>query len=98
MLRTGHCSTKGVRTYKRTSEQLLQETSDILNKKKKMESDTPIDHSPKAIAIATTTQDTTTSTSQAVATTSQIPLVSSILTNFGFNITSSSVTFNVNVK
>lgn len=37
MLRTGHTSTKGVRCYKRTSEQLLEETSDILNKKSKLE-------------------------------------------------------------
>ena len=34
MARTGHTSTKGVRSYKRIGEQLLEETSDILNRKK----------------------------------------------------------------
>ena len=34
MMRTGHTSTKGVRTYKRANDQLLQETSDVLNRKK----------------------------------------------------------------
>ena len=38
MSRTGHSSTAGVRAYKRTSEQLLEHTSDVLNKKTKLES------------------------------------------------------------
>ncbi len=37
MSRTGHSSTAGVRAYKRTSEQLLEHTSDVLNKKTKLE-------------------------------------------------------------
>ncbi len=39
MLRTGHSSTKGVRTYKRANEQQLEETSNILNNKKYKPSD-----------------------------------------------------------
>ena len=35
MARTGHSSTTGVRSYKRVSEQLIEETSDVLNGKKR---------------------------------------------------------------
>lgn len=31
MARMGHSSTKGVRSYKRISDQLIEETSDVLN-------------------------------------------------------------------
>ena len=34
MARTGHSSTTGVRSYKRVSEQLIEDTSDVLNGKK----------------------------------------------------------------
>jgi cell division septation protein DedD len=34
MLRTRHSSSEGVRTYNRTNEQVLEQTSDILNSKK----------------------------------------------------------------
>ena len=37
MARTGHSSVKGVRSYKHIGEQLVEETSDILNKKVRVE-------------------------------------------------------------
>ena len=86
MLRTGHSSTKGVRCYKRTSEQLLEETSDILNKKRKLE-DIDNTFTSGDDVESTSKQSKVADPSQANASSSSFP--------FGVNITSSTVNFNI---
>ena len=56
MARTGHSSTKGVRSYKRANDQLLQDTSDVLNSVKKPKeegcSSTTLNLSPPKLNMA----------------------------------------------
>ena len=89
MLRTGHSSTKGIRCYKCTSEQLLEEMSDILNKERKL----------KNINNTFTSGDDVESTSKQsnidkVVDPSQASVSSSSFP-FGVNIMSSTVNFNI---
>ena len=85
MLRTGHSSTKGVRAYKRTSEQLLQETSDVLNKRKLEESEPKEEPTKKPCVSASSPVP------------ASFDMSSMKLPQIGFNISSSNITFNVNM-
>lgn len=101
MMRTGHSSEKGVRAYKRTSEQLLEETSDVLNKKDKKEpqkQNVPVIPTIASVAIPPPPGDYSCTvdvdTMAAIDTVPNAVVTSS--SQFGFNnIVSSSITFNV---
>lgn len=94
MARTGHSSTTGVRSYKRASEQLIEETSDVLNGKKRK-----VDVELVAVDADRICPEVASSTAQ-IASMRQIASVAQseqTMPQLGlFNISSSSVTFNVN--
>lgn len=88
MMRTGHSSEKGVRAYKRASDQLLEETSDVLNKMDPDSSGKKKPQNSKQAGIVDIDVPTVTCGTAE-------PVVGSS-SQFGFNsIVSSHITFNV---
>ena len=86
MARTGHSSVKGVRSYKRIGEQLVEETSDILNKKVRIEK--PVIETQKVVETPAVVEP-------------PVVENSSVVPNFAFFINSihgSTITFNVRIQ
>jgi hypothetical protein len=84
MMRTGHSSTMGVRAYKRASDQLLEETSDILNRKK-IKSDLTTSDSTNQQPLQTLRHLPLSEAVQSLA--NSINVASSTNVTFNFNIT-----------
>ena len=82
MSRTGHSSTAGVRAYKRTSVQLLEHTSDVLNKETMLENSALHCTSSGVLGDVTNMQ--------------QITTTSLGLSGIALNMTGCTVNFNIN--